>query len=286
MNKRTIGSFGLAITLGMAGCHRNGGGATDPVGSTTSGGRQQADPVPGTASLGEVTVPASDSTNPVVVFSAKSCNGGDMGSCVNVGKIYEDGIGVPPERPLAVKFYTKACEGGHKLGCFYLHKMNGQGEGAAVGGPSSSPSNAEAKTTSVSSPAKQQYTLDKLAQDLRNSDLNVQNAAISYVMNVQGTERIPALIVAARAPDSSIRSTAAYAFLELKGKDERIVDPMIDMLDDPVDNLRKVAISVLGKSGHARAIAPLARLLNDKDDEIRSAAGKSIECITHKSQCE
>lgn len=285
MNKRMIGCFGFAITLAMAGCHRNGGGATDPVGTTSSGGKQQGDRAPGTASPGEVTVPASDSTNPVVVFSAKSCDGGDMGSCVNVGKIYEDGIGVPPERPLAVKFYTKACEGGHKLGCFYLHKMNRQGEGAAAVA-SSSPSNAEAKTAGVSPTVKQQYTLDKLAQDLRNPDLNVQNAAISYVINVQGTERIPALIVAARAPDSSIRSTAAYAFRELKGKDERIVDPMIDMLDDPVDNLRKVAILVLGKGGYTRAVAPLARLLSDKDGEIRSAARKSIECITHKSQCE
>jgi hypothetical protein len=47
----------------------------------------------------------------------KQCNAGDLQWCMNLGVMYENGHGVPPDSARAKSIYEKACAGGHGDSC-------------------------------------------------------------------------------------------------------------------------------------------------------------------------
>jgi uncharacterized protein len=58
----------------------------------------------------------------------KACNAGDADSCTNLGLLYHNGEGVAKNNTYAAQFYTKGCDGGHRLGCRNLGIMYERGE--------------------------------------------------------------------------------------------------------------------------------------------------------------
>jgi len=49
-----------------------------------------------------------------------ACRAGDARSCTNVGRIFDEGWGVPRDIEMANRFYGHACRAGDGFGCFYL----------------------------------------------------------------------------------------------------------------------------------------------------------------------
>jgi HEAT repeat protein len=63
----------------------------------------------------------------------------------------------------------------------------------------------------------------------------------------------------------------------LKGEDfNRLTSAFIDLLSDPKPEIRKQAAQYLISSTDSRVIGPLARLLADRDDEVRAVAARAF----------
>lgn len=50
-------------------------------------------------------------------FFSKACDSGDAKGCFDLGKIYENGIGIAGNKYKAAALYAQACRGGMSLGC-------------------------------------------------------------------------------------------------------------------------------------------------------------------------
>jgi HEAT repeat protein len=75
--------------------------------------------------------------------------------------------------------------------------------------------------------------------------------------------------------DGSLRRLAA----ELLGKvgDVRAVGPLIRALQEGERDLREVAAGALGQLGYIQAVAPLKQALQDADPGVREAAAAALE---------
>src|SRR4029079_13775230 len=62
-------------------------------------------------------------------FAKRACDAGDVFGCALVGYHYQDGLGVPWARSLAVTTYDKACRAGAGVACFNLSTMYSGGQG-------------------------------------------------------------------------------------------------------------------------------------------------------------
>lgn len=60
-----------------------------------------------------------------------SCEGGNDGSCSNLGYLYEHGQGVTQDYKRAAQFYQKACDDGAAFGCSNLANLYTNGQGVA-----------------------------------------------------------------------------------------------------------------------------------------------------------
>lgn len=70
------------------------------------------------------------------------------------------------------------------------------------------------------------------------------------------------------------RWQAAYRLGEMKNS--AAVDPLIELLEDPDRDVRKVTIEALGKIGDAKAITHIARFLKDQDKDLRLSAVRAF----------
>jgi HEAT repeat protein len=76
----------------------------------------------------------------------------------------------------------------------------------------------------------------------------------------------------------SIKSYAAAALGNFK-EDSRVVEALIEGVDDRELLTREASIQSLGKIGNPKAVQPLLRVLSDKSVTIRLSAVKSLEQI-------
>ena len=74
-----------------------------------------------------------DSTTPIETRIAerfrRSCDGGNMEGCANLGGMYADGLGVTQNETRAVELYQRACAGGNMAGCVDLGWAYANGRG-------------------------------------------------------------------------------------------------------------------------------------------------------------
>jgi len=158
--------------------------------------------------------------------------------------------------------------------------------------------------------------LQRIRQELNNDDWNVRLAAVEKLSNRNDEDTIDLLIyvtelrteywpvkikaitllgasgnpraiepLLATFNDSfmnwecpSIKSYAAAALGNYK-QDSRVVETLIEGVNDRELLTREAAIQSLGKIGNPKAVPSLLRLLNDKSITIRLSAIKSLEQI-------
>ncbi len=80
--------------------------------------------------------------------------------------------------------------------------------------------------------------------------------------------------------DERVRRSAADALGEIG--DVRAVEPLIKVLGDDSWRVRWPAVEALGKIGDERAVEPLIKLLEDEDDDVRNAAEEALEKLGHE----
>ena len=80
--------------------------------------------------------------------------------------------------------------------------------------------------------------------------------------------------------DERVRRSAADALGEIG--DVRAVEPLIKVLGDDSWRVRWPAVEALGKIGDERAVEPLITALEDEDDDVRNAAEEALEKLGHE----
>jgi HEAT repeat protein len=109
-------------------------------------------------------------------------------------------------------------------------------------------------------------------------EFNAQLGALRPSGYSDEAEYFAALTAALRSPvewkRETVRGRAAWR-LGRTG-DEAAVQPLIDILGDPVPRVRFLAVLALGRLQSARAVPYLTELLDDPDLEVVSAATESL----------
>ena len=121
-----------------------------------------------------------------------------------------------------------------------------------------------------------------LAKLLSDPDLDVRMATATTLGHYGPAAKaaVPALIVDVSRGDAEVRVAAIG--LEAMGKEAL---PAVKFLSDSLNNsdkrVRQASAEVLGKLGEgaAQAEAPLRRVLNDEDPEVRKAASDALLSI-------
>jgi len=112
--------------------------------------------------------------------------------------------------------------------------------------------------------------IDMLSIAATDKIRRIRQPAIQALILTSDKRAIGPLVKALRDIDAGIVRIAAKGLLEF-GKD--IVDPVVELLNDPEWHVRKVAVDILGKLGDKRAIPHLVeRLVDQKADICRTAA--------------
>ena len=83
-----------------------------------------------------------------------------------------------------------------------------------------------------------------------------------------------------RDSEAPVRLTAVRALGLIA--DERAVEPLIAMVEDPIAEIRCATAIALGKLGDYRAVAPLIELLADDDEQVTRDAWQALKDITGK----
>ena len=90
----------------------------------------------------------------------KACNKGDSKSCVDLGYMYDEGLGVKQNYQLAFELYKKACDLGNRDGCEYYKEMASYNES----NESPKPLGLEVGRTTINE-VKKKYALTYLGTD-------------------------------------------------------------------------------------------------------------------------
>jgi len=158
--------------------------------------------------------------------------------------------------------------------------------------------------------------LQRIREALKNNDWNVRLAAVEKLSNRKDENAIDLLIYVTEMRDEywpvkikaitllgdsgnpraiesllatfndsfmnwecpSIKSYAAAALGNFK-EDSRVLEALIEGVDDRELLTREASIQSLGKIGNPKAVQPLLRVLSDKSVTIRLSAVKSLEQI-------
>jgi HEAT repeat protein len=116
-----------------------------------------------------------------------------------------------------------------------------------------------------------------LAQQLRDSDVNVRRAAARALTRLPNTApAIPALIESLKDPDPFVRDNAVDALSVMHPGD--VVPSLIRALRDPNPNARRRGADALARIGHDTQDAwpGLIELLKDENAEVRKAATAAL----------
>jgi len=114
-----------------------------------------------------------------------------------------------------------------------------------------------------------------LIKVLSDTDEEVREIAFFGLRNI-GQPAVEDLIQTLKHPDDVIRKKASCIFQRIGDKlknagDLRVVEPLIEALEDPTAHVRCRAVKALGRLGDARAIGPLIETLkNDTNPDVHS----------------
>ncbi|HEY0928449.1 MAG TPA: HEAT repeat domain-containing protein [Gemmatimonas sp.] len=117
--------------------------------------------------------------------------------------------------------------------------------------------------------------LEPLSAALRDSDAEVRYTAARAIGELDDLEHPPAaLLEACRSNDRRLARIAAMTVAELH--DPATLDLLISLADMDDRDVRVHVAEALGQIGSAKANAPLMRMLQDQDAEVRRAAAEAL----------
>ncbi|MFO0614082.1 MAG: tetratricopeptide repeat protein [Polyangiaceae bacterium] len=125
---RALAAFGRACELGVArGCFFAGQHVRDGSGSHADPARAcelyakacDAGVAEACSTLGATRDDLHDAAAAAAAFK-QGCDAGDPPSCVELGRMVEEGRGLPPNPARAVTLYESACAKGNALGCMHV----------------------------------------------------------------------------------------------------------------------------------------------------------------------
>jgi HEAT repeat protein len=131
---------------------------------------------------------------------------------------------------------------------------------------------------------------DALVEALADAEPKTQIAAAHGLMDsdVFPPEALPALLQAARGPDADARHQVLMALLWRKPPAERMIQPLLETLTDPVPKMRAAAASGLGGYGRdaLRALDALKQATKDTDGYAAITAASAVAVIDRESGLE
>jgi HEAT repeat protein len=107
-------------------------------------------------------------------------------------------------------------------------------------------------------------------QQLRVSAQKTRLAVIEKLTLSENPDSVGPLVFALKDRDAAVRSLGTF-------KVRATVEPLMQLLRDPVAQIRAVAADSLGKIGDPTAVNWLVGLLRDTDPTVRSAASRSLQ---------
>jgi len=120
--------------------------------------------------------------------------------------------------------------------------------------------------------------VEPLIDALRDPDLDVQQAAAKTLGQLQDIQATKPLIDALQHQDLNMRQAAAEALGQL-GDTWAVTSLMGAALRDPHLDVRRTAAKALGQLGDAQAVEHLVTALDDKDEDVRRAAIRTLGYI-------
>ncbi len=114
-----------------------------------------------------------------------------------------------------------------------------------------------------------------LVSMMKDRDVNVRRSIVEVIRLIGHKEEVWwKLIRYLRDEDWWVRDRITEVLAELGG--EKIIDPIVSLLDDPSDVVRRYAIEVLARIGDKRAVEPLIGRLSDTDWWVRERAVEAL----------
>ncbi|BBM84451.1 HEAT repeat-containing PBS lyase [Candidatus Uabimicrobium amorphum] len=109
---------------------------------------------------------------------------------------------------------------------------------------------------------------------LKNQDKSVKSSAVKVLGNI-GEKAVPALILVLNSQDQRARLFAIEALGKIGEKAEKAVSDLILLLKDEDESVRRSVIEALGEKAE-KAVPDLILLLKDKDSYLRSSVIKAL----------
>ena len=94
-------------------------------------------------------------------------------------------------------------------------------------------------------------------------NLDLANAAVQHLYDLRDQGRTDSLLTYLSHTNATFRYLAALSFASVR--DSNAVEPLVPLLNDPLEEIRIAAAFALGQIGSARAEAPLLEAFRQDD---------------------
>lgn len=125
--------------------------------------------------------------------------------------------------------------------------------------------------------------ITSLAQALEDDDWRVRWGAAEALGEIKDEKAVAPLLQVLMDEDWTVQEAAAAALDKLRWNPkvlgrlgEIAVPPLLKILRDESNKLRRWAVGVLGVLGDPRAVEPLIQVLQDNDEQVRHAAAEGL----------
>ncbi len=113
-------------------------------------------------------------------------------------------------------------------------------------------------------------------ESLRSKDLVRRLTGLAKIVEEGGKEKLPILIEALQDQSWHLRAESAKAIVK---EGPRAVPRLLKLLEGGVWYVRAISAQVLGEIGDERALSPLIRLIGDGNDTVRRNAKEALRRI-------
>lgn len=121
-----------------------------------------------------------------------------------------------------------------------------------------------------------------IARFIKDDDQEIRYAVVENLGKLRSRKTLESLILGLDDSSQYVRRAALKALTDNMDlisniKDIRVVQPIIRAVKDNNSNVRKVAVTILGRINNMQVVAHLISALNDVDAEVRDAATQALK---------
>jgi HEAT repeat protein len=128
---------------------------------------------------------------------------------------------------------------------------------------------------SAAAEALDKFGLAALETVLNSHSDRMPAALLSFVERL-GVDAVERLLAALKDTSPHVREQAIRLLYKIGVRDARVIEPLLDELQDQESGVRDVAALTLGQIGDARAVETLVVALQDKFEHVRRAAAEAL----------